>query len=192
MTERNLYFDLLPNDLRIELALYSPLEAVKLYCKTLKSWRSICSNIIYLRKYIAYIYNIPMEEVLKVPDSFFIEYVNSPTEKEMFDVIIKYDFEPLFEYYLQETTYGEALKSKYKSYYLTDDLYWLDRIMEPLIKYKSYRIIKYLMKIYGRKLSTHEKGNILAVVENYEDDVLFDYFIKDLGWSSNFYHYYLA
>ena len=178
MNRVNIYFHLLPTDLKIELALYLPLEMVKSNCKVFDSWTSICSNVIYLRKYIAYTYNIPMEEVLKIPTAFFIEYSNSSTIEAEVDATIKYDFEPLFKYYLNETQYVDILKESYQEAKYA----WLIYIIHYSIKYKAYKIIYYLMEKYSRKLNMWEKNRIISIVVHHGDTTIFEYFTRDLGW----------
>ena len=178
----NLYFDLLPHDLIIELSLYLPLDAIKFYCKTFYTWRSICANNTFLQKYIAYTYNIPMNEVLKIPNKFFIDYINSTNDDMRFHIIIKYDFEPLFEYYLQDTNYGEELKEKTYKWHNN-----LVDIMINAIEYRANNIINYLMKVYKRDFNNMHSFVIYRIIRHIieaDNIMLLKYFWEELHYAN--------
>lgn len=148
------YFSLLPIDLLILLAFHFSLETVNAYCKTIRSWKSICTNVQYLHKYVSKIYDVPVNIVMKVPDQFFIDYSSSTDDRSRFDLSMKYDFLAVFEHYFEHSYIGDYLKG-----YRLDN--YVMQSISKLLATKSYNIIYYLLKNYGDHLSLGQRATVL-------------------------------
>jgi|SRR5581483_3008662 len=174
-----LYFDLLPYDLITALAYYFPWKTIKMLCNNLISWQSLCTDVRFLRKYISETHDVPLRALVDSTLPFLIEYLDAPSWVEKFAIVKDYDYLPLFIYYVEETIYGQQLKTTSG---LTRPTRWILKLAYELNRIKAYKIIRYLVNTYNDKLNKENKYELLINTLYYDDITLFKYFIEDLHY----------
>lgn len=180
-----IYLTLLPYDLLKELFYFLPFSLIEIACNFNKKINNICNDRNFLNKYslkhttlsllelesIAKTRQIPMTLLYDAPVALLKSLHNSESLTNTLDIVLQYDYLPIFKYITESTNIG--FKTQYP--HLSQAIYWL-------LRYKSNNAIKYLLDTYGGILPERAKYGILYRTVQDNNVSLLKYLIEDLHY----------
>lgn len=183
----DLYLDLLPKELIVELAYFLPYALIEIICQGKRKF--LCTDKQFLNNYlirrklitlneleqIAKDRNLPVRLLYDAPVKLLLALATDAYKSYNITLNIsgQYDYLPIFKYILDTT--DEPMKTQYP---------YLLQVIYGLIRYNAYNTIVYLLDIYGHILTDRAKQGLLNAVLRNNNVPLLAYIIRNPNYDT--------